>query len=709
MGVGRRTNRDDVVIGIVIIVCFPFSPFIFFFGLAAEAGFRILAFCKVSTWDLRRFDDEYTRYITMGILIFFCGPIVFLILPFYASFLGIVTLVARSFKSRGKEAPLFIQRNEWRGSRERNQQSTEYSQHESRQNSVNLATEHEHIEGTYLYEQLYQQNDIRVLEIFPGQPDEPLKVSLCHANLTHHPIYDALSYTWADESGDSRRSIPVSVCPHNTLLFVTSNCAGGMRRLRLKDIPRRVWIDAVCIDQAQKAERNHQVALMARIYTQARQVVIYTGEATPSSDALFAWLEGLDGRSLNVSVIMRQLRLLTSSTGQSLNPVANTAVPLFRVASGGNMSSFLTNPSAVTSSVSISDDELQYLVRDFVSRRWFSRVWVVQEMALADVRNTVVVAGDKEVSAVRVMHALSLLDTKVKASETTDIFVLLARGAFREYSYSSGTGNAKMATSHLLDMLIATRAHTSEDPRDKIFGVLSVAQSWDGLMPGHHSAACDADRLPIADYTLSTREVFTRYSAFFIREHGLGYFLSLLKSPSEIDGLPSWAADWTVPWPNMKAVTNASTNRRPARARKRFRDDTSDALVIPGWGNENNEMVLVLRKPRIFSGFFSREGHLDGAPDVLDVSHMESVSELGNDLVLVEIYPGLAVLLKEDMDFETDYRIVCACPHARTQEALGDVVAQWSSVVVDGIDSDEISLTELEQSYLSEPQSFRIR
>jgi len=75
--------------------------------------------------------------------------------------------------------------------------------------------------------------------------------------------------------------------------------------------------------------------------------------------------------------------------------------------------------------------------------------------------------------------------------------------------------------SHLLDVIIETLDQEAGDARDKIFGVLSI------------SSFLDRGRFPQlkADYSMTIVEVYIFYSTFFIRHHGPGFFLSLIKSP----------------------------------------------------------------------------------------------------------------------------------------------------------------------------------
>ncbi|PMD53878.1 HET-domain-containing protein, partial [Hyaloscypha bicolor E] len=43
--------------------------------------------------------------------------------------------------------------------------------------------------------------------------------------------------------------------------------------------PRSLWADAVCINQRDNKEKGHQVALMAKIYSNANCVLVWLGES----------------------------------------------------------------------------------------------------------------------------------------------------------------------------------------------------------------------------------------------------------------------------------------------------------------------------------------------------------------------------------------------------------------------------------------------
>ncbi|CAI0651342.1 unnamed protein product [Colletotrichum noveboracense] len=99
--------------------------------------------------------------------------------------------------------------------------------------------------------------------------------------------YEALSYVW----GSSHLTHQIEV--NGKELQVTVNLYIALYHLRLLDADRVLWVDAVCIDQNNHKERDHQVQQMGDIYRQARQVVVWLGEATKQSDAFMGLLQTL--------------------------------------------------------------------------------------------------------------------------------------------------------------------------------------------------------------------------------------------------------------------------------------------------------------------------------------------------------------------------------------------------------------------------------
>ena len=97
--------------------------------------------------------------------------------------------------------------------------------------------------------------------------------------------YEALSYVWGKEL--SKQPIHVNGIP----FVVTENLHVALRYLRDSTSCRTVWVDAVCINQSDLAERSHQVANMRYIYGGALQVLIWFGEATSATDEALRFIK----------------------------------------------------------------------------------------------------------------------------------------------------------------------------------------------------------------------------------------------------------------------------------------------------------------------------------------------------------------------------------------------------------------------------------
>jgi len=58
---------------------------------------------------------------------------------------------------------------------------------------------------------------------------------------------------------------------------VRPNLAAALSHIRDADVERRIWIDALCINQSDVTERNQQVHMMGRTYSNAERVLVWIG------------------------------------------------------------------------------------------------------------------------------------------------------------------------------------------------------------------------------------------------------------------------------------------------------------------------------------------------------------------------------------------------------------------------------------------------
>jgi hypothetical protein len=215
-----------------------------------------------------------------------------------------------------------------------------------------------------------------------------------------------------------------------------------------------LWIDALAIDQRNLHERNQQVALMARIYSGASQVLVYLGEEDL----------GFGSRTLWVDAERRQVAL-----------------------------------------------------RKLFAKRWVSRVWVIQEVALA--QKLVMVTGNA--SCPMDANLMSRIRGRAKISG------LQVPGPLAWDPLVSAP------TRDLLTMLHMTRNCSSTDPRDKIYGLLGlVGERLQSLIQ--------------VDYSQSLEEVMTRAAAAIIicREDLEILAYAALRTRPTVKSLPTWVPDW---------------------------------------------------------------------------------------------------------------------------------------------------------------------
>lgn len=94
--------------------------------------------------------------------------------------------------------------------------------------------------------------------------------------------YEALSYVWGSPAG----SRPITVDGQS--LPITNNCEEALRHLRLPAKARRLWVDAICINQKKVLEKNDQVKLMGDIYRAAKQTIVWLGPALLGTEKFFS-------------------------------------------------------------------------------------------------------------------------------------------------------------------------------------------------------------------------------------------------------------------------------------------------------------------------------------------------------------------------------------------------------------------------------------
>jgi hypothetical protein len=112
---------------------------------------------------------------------------------------------------------------------------------------------------------------IRILHLLPGVGDEDIRYELVNTSLNEKPRYEAISYTWGSSSNLQKIILNGTAClrRHNLL-----EC---LHALRHPINIRVLFVDALCINQANVLEKSSQVALMSQIYRSAFRTLIWLG------------------------------------------------------------------------------------------------------------------------------------------------------------------------------------------------------------------------------------------------------------------------------------------------------------------------------------------------------------------------------------------------------------------------------------------------
>jgi hypothetical protein len=316
---------------------------------------------------------------------------------------------------------------------------------------------------TYLYDSFDdEKKQVRLLTLLPGSRSAVLRVllNIVPFNTKEPPNYEALSYAWG--SSDNPVYLTVGETGNDTIA-VTQNLAVTLPYLRFQDRPRVLWIDAICVNQMDLVERSCQVQLMGDIYRLAVRVIAWVGPETHDSLHALKTLKQI-GTSYEVDWHRNTVKL------QTWPPV------------------HYKPPSPLNA-------RQQVAIRSLVLRPCFERLWVQQEIKLADA-HAIIACGSVQLS----------WDVFRKS-----IFVL--QQLFSRPEWMPFASNQKLIYSARLFMIeelcepilscpfysrIQSVQHSKcSDPRDRVYALLSIHEQ--GRLPN----AAKLDIRPNYDATVS--------------------------------------------------------------------------------------------------------------------------------------------------------------------------------------------------------------
>lgn len=286
-------------------------------------------------------------------------------------------------------------------------------------------------------------DDIRVLGLMPGEFKDPIECTLATQSLVvatgrgHNQEYIALSY--APGQGEPSHSIKLHTAGGVAgILNVMADLYAAMRRLRDSESIIFLWIDAICINQANIQEKNRQVPLMADVYRRAEHVFIWLGESSVD-------------RKVALDFIRRPGVFLATSD----SPLRDRNWRLFYA---------------------------------FISIPWFRHRWAIQAIALA--RKATLICGDYNFDWHELASALSIIQNVMTEFSTYNVRYheyanwghMSLQPAFRlaeirnDLRRVSRDGDDTGSLWSLEALTWKFQDFEASDPRDAIYALLALAE-----------------------------------------------------------------------------------------------------------------------------------------------------------------------------------------------------------------------------------------
>ena len=381
-------------------------------------------------------------------------------------------------------------------------------------------------QGPYKY--LPSSQWIRLCKINRTE-DDGIYIVLEKYLLDRAPPYRALSYTWGPAHGGfvpqdgDQWELLVGGRNHS----VPTNLISALRNLPDRNLRGYYWIDALCIDQLNNKERSEQVTIMDKIFQRATAVDVWLGNAYPDT--------------------------------QKINDIVQDLV-----SHQEQEQKWPSPPTWTKGEDMLLPSDWETLVQ-ILSRRWFHRLWTLQEFVLAKEVN--ILCGNVSIDIAKLLKAahflhdhqipmmlsygndkmtmtppvlpMSLLQQAVQGHEMLELGFLRC---FSDLNASSQIDYEAL----LVWVYWRSMAKIATDTRDYVFGIAAVASTLANRM------GLQYEPFKI-DYSLTAAEAFQSFitrimeGRFGIRAISIVRRTAdfALQHPNNVktEGLPSWVPD----------------------------------------------------------------------------------------------------------------------------------------------------------------------
>ncbi|KAL8366518.1 hypothetical protein RB595_005015 [Gaeumannomyces hyphopodioides] len=312
--------------------------------------------------------------------------------------------------------------------------------------------------------------------------------------------YTALSYTWGPNVFDALIELDGYKKP------VTAALDRALRHFRRPDAGLVMWIDQLCINQADEGEKEKQIPLMGRIYAQSFNTLVWLGDAAPGSNDAIALL-----------------RQIATEMHMDMKPLEIPADLARR---------YLPGP----------EDKAWKALRDFFLRPWFTRVWINQEVWMPEI--IMAMCGDDAINWEMLVTAYKnlessglsrwMFETLPPPEDEVDRGINVISRAGRLWDFPPQNKSYVRQT----DLIEEIRDRRCYDPRDKVYGLMGMLKTpkWNKVSYSQ---------------TYTTSMLYRDVAAYRLENMPQSLDRVLASVDHEYTrttpGLPSWVPDWDQP------------------------------------------------------------------------------------------------------------------------------------------------------------------
>lgn len=355
--------------------------------------------------------------------------------------------------------------------------------------------------------QLYQplnpdRKEIRILVLRGLEDHGRICCDLQRVSLLEDPppVYETVSWCW----GTSRKTR--KICLDGQIISVSANAEEVLRRVGVDRDHSCLWLDAVCINQADAAERSQQVAIMKHVYQSARRVLIWLGEIpTGIAQSFQSSVDVLLAQALDC--VTNEAALISLVLGQKRAPLASWSDPL---------------PHCDWDAIAL-----------FFNCSWFTRLWVVQEVVLSKEALCYFGSSSRPWPDVRLAATWLLHRNYVRPQYAGRKLVGIENAiTLSAQSLGSTTLNSALLLSTVRDCSL---------PHDKVYGML-------GLIDKNHLSTLTSALIP--DYTLPLDVVYTMATRMALEENILQSKCLILLDWTQSAFSPSEDTAKSATWPS---------------------------------------------------------------------------------------------------------------------------------------------------------------